>query len=535
MVMALLKGQTLRSCLRDARNVRAPIPAHNMWVVLSQLCEGLHVLHSQPVPMVHGDVKPENVFLQKVENVAGGASVRLLDFGLARAAGESFRVLVGTPRYMPPELIRGDPVGERADQYATAMIVYEMLTGRLPWDVSVRDHDAVMQAHVSREPAPPSTFCAWVPQAVDDAILRALRKDPLLRWGSIADFASAMRGLEDVNDGSAYANVNVNTTAPDLATMTVGSDEYRLAHDTDEMPPLEVLGGSWRSSHHAAVTVPGDPAVIAAARQACRDEGAPPVVVRPIVELTESSDPCVVVDVAWDSQEGNPSTDSKKQQGEPQDARSLKQPTAMEEAEGTEPASDQARPWVVPVKKSPERPRSPMTRLRPGRLALFGWMLLATALTVAAGVVVRAGRDQEHVGAMPAAAAPSLPSGEASAFAGVPADLGEWAVSLPLGRTEAPAASVASLSPLDAVPSAVALAKGRRPLQPARSDARRSGANEPGLGEFKATFGVEEAIRTPPAKGPSTGANAGVGRASRRNGPTSSTAAEAPDDGRDLF
>ena len=242
MVMTLLQGQTLRRCLRRAREEGARVTARNIWAIVSELCEGLHVLHSQPVPVVHGDVKPDNIFLQEVENVAGTATVKLLDFGLARASGPGAAYVLGTPRYMAPEQLRGEAVSGRANQYSAALVTYEMLTGRSPWDVPVRDVEAVVEAHLRRKPSPPSLYCPWIPARIDEAILRALAKDPAERWASVAEFADRLRVLDSVNDGSAYADPDVNTTAPTMGTLAAGLAGNPGAHDTEQlldMPPVD--------------------------------------------------------------------------------------------------------------------------------------------------------------------------------------------------------------------------------------------------------------------------------------------------------
>src|ERR1019366_2889902 len=116
-------------------------------------------------------------------------------FGLTRAAGRESSSLFGTPRYMAPEQLRGDAVSERADQYSAALVTYELLTGRLPWDVPVRSVEAMMDAHLTRKPFPPSTFCPWLSPRVDETIFRALAKRPGERWCSVAEFAQRMREL----------------------------------------------------------------------------------------------------------------------------------------------------------------------------------------------------------------------------------------------------------------------------------------------------------------------------------------------------
>jgi hypothetical protein len=222
LVMELLQGQTLRRCLRAAHAAGVAVTSRNVFEIISQLCEGLLVLHSQQPPIVHGDVKPENIFLRDAEHVAGGAMVKLLDFGLARAAGWESKSLLGTPRYMAPEQLRGEAVSERADQYSAALVAYEMMTGRCPWDVKVHDVDAMIEAHLRMEPTPPSKFCSWVPRRVDEAIVRALAKNPAERWASVAEFAARIRELEGVLDGSTYATADVSATAPTLDTLDLG-------------------------------------------------------------------------------------------------------------------------------------------------------------------------------------------------------------------------------------------------------------------------------------------------------------------------
>jgi serine/threonine protein kinase len=233
LVMELLQGQTLRRSLRAAHAAGVAVTARNVFAIISQLCEGLLVLHSQRPPIVHGDVKPENIFLRDAEHAAGGAMVKLLDFGLARAAGWESKSLLGTPRYMAPEQLRGEAVSESADQYSAALVAYEMMTGRCPWDVKVHDVDAMIDAHLRMAPAPPSKFCPWVPRRVDEAIVRALAKNHAERWASVAEFAERIRELEGVLDGSAYATADVSTIAPTMDTLEAGPMAGDLSPETE--------------------------------------------------------------------------------------------------------------------------------------------------------------------------------------------------------------------------------------------------------------------------------------------------------------
>jgi serine/threonine-protein kinase len=247
MVMKRLRGQTLRGCLRDLRRSGRRLTARNAWSLTIDLCDGLQHLHSQePRPVVHRDVKPENIFVDAEEGVPGSlGAMKLLDFGLAGAAGASSKgIVVGTPRYMAPELLRGQAASQHADQYSAALVFYEMLTGRLPWDVDVRDTKAVAKAHVKLEPAPASRYCPWLPPRVDEAILRALKKQPSERWPSVSDFADALGELRQVDDGSADASPDANTTAPTLATLANGIwDEDAAVADTAPQSPAHPVDG----------------------------------------------------------------------------------------------------------------------------------------------------------------------------------------------------------------------------------------------------------------------------------------------------
>jgi serine/threonine-protein kinase len=244
MVMQLLKGKTLRSSLREMGRAVSARNVHNIFV---QLCDGLLELHSQRAPIVHRDVKPENIFLHRA-SLGPDIVVKLLDFGLAGPSNQWSRHLVGTPRFMAPEQVLGKPVTDRSDQYSAALVLYEMMTGRLPWDVDVKSVQAMVSAHVKLPPYPPSKFCPWASKHVDEVILRGLEKDPSHRWSSVDQFCDGLRELQDVDDGSAFTNVDINTTARDLATMAGGgsvtsgapSEDFVL-HDTEQRmdaPPL---------------------------------------------------------------------------------------------------------------------------------------------------------------------------------------------------------------------------------------------------------------------------------------------------------
>ena len=173
MALALYDGETLRSRLgRDGRvAVREAID------IAQQIAAGLGAAHT--AGFVHRDLKPANVMLLP------DGSVRILDFGLAKARDHSLSttsVRLGTVSYMSPEQIRAGDIDACADLWALGVVLYEMLTGRKPFqgDEKVSIADAILRD----EPEPPSRYRRDLPDALDRVVLRLLQKDRTKRQAS---------------------------------------------------------------------------------------------------------------------------------------------------------------------------------------------------------------------------------------------------------------------------------------------------------------------------------------------------------------
>jgi serine/threonine protein kinase len=236
MVMERLRGRTLRDVMRGSRGGGRKLRAAIAYEIVTALCDALHRLHShRPVAVVHRDVKPENIFIHEVEGVAGRGTVKLLDLGLAGQAGLRRKVVAGTPRYMAPEQIRGQGVTAHTDQYAVGLVLYEMLSGRFPWNVDVADVEAMIEVHLKKAPLPLSEFCPWVPESVNQALLAALAKDPAKRLPTIMDLSYAIADLESVKDGpDPDADVCITApTAPTLASLAA-YDSGASSHSASE-------------------------------------------------------------------------------------------------------------------------------------------------------------------------------------------------------------------------------------------------------------------------------------------------------------
>jgi hypothetical protein len=175
--------------------------------------------HAHGLGIVHRDVKPANVLLEKDDTPV------LADFGLAKLLqGSSLKsmtgVTTGTPAYMAPEQVTGIKVGPAADRYALATIAYEMLTGVIPFD-----GEGLMEllyAHVHREPVPPSARNHKLGPRVDAVIMRGLAKDPAARWESCTAMVDALSAALSQRPEAAVARTVVmappRPSAPTPAT-----------------------------------------------------------------------------------------------------------------------------------------------------------------------------------------------------------------------------------------------------------------------------------------------------------------------------
>jgi serine/threonine-protein kinase len=188
-VMEYLEGQTLRQLLQGIERM----PPADALAVAARICEALEYLHGQNV--VHRDLKPENVMLCR------DGSLRIMDFGIAKAAGlrrltfSGFSASLGTPDYMAPEQVKGKRGDARTDLYSLGVMLYEMVTGALPFE----GHNpyAIMHARLVGDPVAPRKWNPELSPQVEEIILHALERQPFDRYPS----AAAMKAELD-NPGS---------------------------------------------------------------------------------------------------------------------------------------------------------------------------------------------------------------------------------------------------------------------------------------------------------------------------------------------
>jgi serine/threonine-protein kinase len=162
-----------------------------------QACTGLDYAHRRGI--IHRDVKPGNLMIVGGPVGGGEMTVKLTDFGIARAI-EQTRItqvgsVVGTAAYLAPEQVRGEEATPATDVYALGVVTYQFLTGRLPYEGSSLAELAVRQQNET--PLPPSTYNDNVPETLGGAVLRALEGDSMRRYGSAGELAGGLRlGLQ---------------------------------------------------------------------------------------------------------------------------------------------------------------------------------------------------------------------------------------------------------------------------------------------------------------------------------------------------
>ena len=182
-VMELLEGQSLAQLIRRG----GPVPAARAVELVRQIADALGAAHDRSI--VHRDLKPDNIH---VSDVAGRDRVTIVDFGLAKVIGASrltrAGMVFGTPHYMSPEQAQGDATDHRADIYALGVVMYEMFTGRVPFEAD--SYMGVLTKHMYMAPTPPSQLALSGKLGVlEDITLRCLEKKPAHRYQALRELS----------------------------------------------------------------------------------------------------------------------------------------------------------------------------------------------------------------------------------------------------------------------------------------------------------------------------------------------------------
>ncbi|MER6050805.1 protein kinase [Streptomyces sp. NPDC001793] len=231
-IMEYVSGLPLRSVLDGDIAQHGAMPTEKALKITADVLAALEASHE--MGLVHRDIKPGNVMMTK-RNV-----VKVMDFGIARAMQSGVTsmtqtgMVVGTPQYLSPEQALGRGVDARSDLYSVGIMLFELLTGRLPFDAD--SPLAIAYAHVQEEPPVPSSINRSLPPAVDALVARALKKNPNERFPT----AEAMRDecLRIAGSGQSGATPLIISEGPRARTSgaSVSSAVFPTASGTPQNP-----------------------------------------------------------------------------------------------------------------------------------------------------------------------------------------------------------------------------------------------------------------------------------------------------------
>ena len=181
--MEYLPGRTLKEMIAE----QGPLDQETVVDIGIQILRAASFAHRHGV--IHRDLKPHNVMLDD------GGTAKVTDFGIARAGASEMTEagsILGTAQYLSPEQAQGHPATARSDLYSVGIILYELLTGRIPFDGE--SAVAIAVQHLNDPPAPVSALRPDVAPELEAAVMRALAKDPAARWADADEFIRALEG-----------------------------------------------------------------------------------------------------------------------------------------------------------------------------------------------------------------------------------------------------------------------------------------------------------------------------------------------------
>ena len=202
LVLEYVDGVTLREYLDNHTQLSVELAV----TIGVQIAKALAYAHANHV--FHRDLKPENII------ITPQGQAKVMDFGIAFVEGARrvtwgrLSTQVGTPDYMAPEQIKGNRGDERTDIYALGTMIYELLAGRPPFQGD--NALAIMNQHVTANPPQLHRFNKHVPPALEEVVMKAIRRDPNLRWSNMGDFIEALEQPEKVDTAALKAERETN-------------------------------------------------------------------------------------------------------------------------------------------------------------------------------------------------------------------------------------------------------------------------------------------------------------------------------------
>ena len=266
--MELLTGRTLRQVMKDGL-----VDAEHVIKIGAQIAASLAEAHDQG--LIHRDLKPGNIFLTKRGD--DPEFVKVLDFGLVKHRPETgldashTGFMVGTPKYMAPEQIVGDPVSPATDVYGLGATLYHALAGRPPFEADNRFELLVKHADVDPDPIS-EVSAAQLPDGLEQVILRCLRKRPSERYASMREVAHALLACSTRSGSWPLGGL---ISAPGVREEPETDDSTRVSKPRPRPTPLETAEAPSQSGVRAstpAPVAPATPAPVAAPAEAPRSQ-----------------------------------------------------------------------------------------------------------------------------------------------------------------------------------------------------------------------------------------------------------------------
>lgn len=218
-VMELIKGKTLKEIITEENG---PLPWKWSLNVVTQIASALETAHKNNI--VHRDIKPHNIIITE-DGIA-----KVTDFGIAKAVSNStitaFGTTIGSVHYFSPEHARGGYTDAKSDLYSLGVVMYEMLTGRVPFDADTPV--SVALKHMQEKPIEPKELNENIPQVVNDIIMKAMQKDVNLRYQSATEMLKDLNAaLKNPDDNVVHIKSNLNAATQRISTQEIAEAERK--------------------------------------------------------------------------------------------------------------------------------------------------------------------------------------------------------------------------------------------------------------------------------------------------------------------
>ncbi|MBV7271942.1 Stk1 family PASTA domain-containing Ser/Thr kinase [Clostridiaceae bacterium UIB06] len=222
-VMEYVKGKTLKEIIRE----EGKLPTATAINIASQIGKALECAHRNNI--VHRDIKPHNILVTE-ESV-----VKVTDFGIAKASNSvtitNSSKIMGSAHYFSPEQARGSYVDCRTDIYSLGIVIYEMVTGRVPYDAE--SPVSVALKHIQEPVVPPKQLNERIPESLNKLILKAIEKEPIRRYQNVKDMISDLKKIENNQN----LNISTNVSDSDMTRVMdpiIVNDKYKRNEEYDD-------------------------------------------------------------------------------------------------------------------------------------------------------------------------------------------------------------------------------------------------------------------------------------------------------------